>query len=315
MPIDLTPIICVLTLVGLAVAPPVLAAADHGDDAGIAARYPGDVGIGEDPAVILAEDFEDDGLRKRGWYDINGEGKRILVSDDDHITGERSLKLIYPEGHTGPWMRAPHFAQGHDTVHVRYYRKWADGWEWGGPGDGNGHDTRLIANGPDVPKQAYKDSDAWVLMMESCTHLGKWQRGHFGLMLFAKSDFYSEAAKQVQQTLRPQGHQPKGREWWLATVDQSRAPRSESGRWYCVEYAATMNTPGQADGRVQGWIDGVQVYDVRDCLIRDADQSELQWRRWWLGPYFHGGTTREQASYLDSLVIATSYIGPIVEAE
>lgn len=282
---------------------------------GIAARYVGDVGIGADPAVVLAEDFEDDGLRERGWYDLNGWGKRLIVSDEDSATGERSLQLIYPEGHTGPWLRAPHFDRGYETLHVRYYRKWAAGWDWGGPGDGNGHDTRLVANGPDVGQRAYKDADAIVLMMESCTHFNPWKRGLFGLMQYTRKEYFSDAMQQARRARDPEGHRLRGREWWLATVDGSRSPRSEPGRWYCVEYGATMNTPGQADGRIQGWIDGVLVYDIQDCLIRDADQGELLWRRWWIGPYFHGGTTQDQRSAIDSLVIATDYVGPISQAQ
>lgn len=282
---------------------------------GIASRYVGDVGIAEDPAVLFAEDFEDDQIKARGWYDTNGWPKRLLVTDEDQATGSRSLKLVYPKGSTGPWLRAPHFKQGQDTVHVRYYRKWSDDWDWGGPGDGNGHDTRLVASGPDIPSRAYKSHDAIAVNMESCTHFDPWKRGLFGLMLINKKEYLTDTLKQIRKGRNDEGHKLRGHEWWLATVDGSRSPKSEPGQWYCVEYMAQMNTPGEADGRLQCWIDGKLVYDIQDCTIRDADHADVQWHRWWIGPYFHGGTTKDQHSYIDSVVIATEYIGPKQDAE
>lgn len=285
------------------------------DQTPLAEQYPRDKGIGKDPAVIFHEDFEDDRLKERGWYDLAGWGKSLTVSDDDQATGRRSLKLFYPKGKTGPWCRAPHFDKGYDTVYVRYYRKWSDDWDWGGPGDGNGHDTRLVSGGPDTPRRAYKNHDKNVLMMESCTHFDPWKRGLFGLMLHNKPSVFNDTLKQSYKRKEQDGHKLRGREWWLATTDQSRSPKSEPGQWYCVEYMASMNTPGREDGEIKAWIDGKLYYHIKDVLIRDESMPDLQWRRWWIGPYFHGGTTKDQSSYIDSIVIATKYIGPIAEGE
>ena len=113
---------------------------------GIAAKYVKDVGIAKSRAVIFAEDFEDENMPARGWYDLHAWKKHLLITDEDKATGSKCLKIIYAKGSSGPWFRAPHFKHGYETLYVRYYRKWADGWNWGGPHDGNGHDTRLVAN-------------------------------------------------------------------------------------------------------------------------------------------------------------------------
>jgi len=202
---------------------------------GIAAKYPGDAGIEKDPAVVFREDFEDDRLTERGWYDLAGWGEKLVITGEDKATGAKCIKIVYPKGGTGPWFRAPHFKHGYETMHVRYYRKWADGWDWTGPGDGNGHDTRLVANGPELPKEAYKDQDLVVLMMESCTHLGDWKRGLFGLMLYSRDQYVTPAVKEQRQKEAAQGHRLMGGEWWLATADKSRSPSSPPGKWYCVE--------------------------------------------------------------------------------
>jgi len=289
------------------------AAAEETAEAGIASKYVKDAGIAKDPDVIFYEDFEDDQLRARGWYDLHGWGKALVVTDEQKATGKKSIKIVYEKGGTGPWFRAPHFKHGIETMHVRYYRKWMDGWNWKGPGDGNGHDTRLVANGPELPKQAYKANDMTVLMMESCTHFNPWRRGLFGLMLYTRGRYISGAIRASRKKQEEHGHRLKGGEWWLATTTKERSPKSPPGKWFCVEYMGKMNTPGKADGEIKGWIDGKLYYHVKNCMIRDGDAKSATWRRWWVGPYFHGGTTKEQWSYLDSLVVATRYIGPVAE--
>ena len=55
-------VISVVVFVPMAAAAEVTASADSArlpeGQTGLAARYPGDVGIGKDPAVLMAEDFE-----------------------------------------------------------------------------------------------------------------------------------------------------------------------------------------------------------------------------------------------------------------
>ena len=284
------------------------------EERSLSEQYPMDQGIANDPAVLFYEDFEDDQLKQRGWYDLAGWTRTLRVSADDQMTGKMSLRLDYPKGQTGPWCRAPHFKEGHKTVYVRYYRKWAEGWNWGGAGDGNGHDTRLVGGPPNLGRQAYKNDDMCVLMMESCTHFDPWKRGLFGLMLFQKKDhLFTPAVKKSLIGKAVDGHALRGKEWWLATIDKSRSPKSEPGKWYCVEYMATMNTPGKEDGVVKGWIDGKLYYDIKDIMMRDANDTTQTWKRWWIGPYFHGGSTKDQHSFIDSIVIATTYIGPLQE--
>ena len=70
---------------------------------GLAAGYPGDNGIAQDPAVVFAEDFEVDSpseFRAR-WQDIsNKDGKVLaLVADiPDGSSGTRSLQMTATRG-------------------------------------------------------------------------------------------------------------------------------------------------------------------------------------------------------------------------
>ena len=49
-------------------------------------------------------------------------------------------------------------------------------------------------------------------------------------------------------------------------------------RWYCLETHEQMNTPGVANGIVEGWVDGVRVLSKTDVMYRLADNTN-QWRK------------------------------------
>lgn len=83
-----------------------------------------------------------------------------------------------------------------------------------------------------------------------------------------------------------------------------------SDRWYCVEQFLQLNSPGQADGIWQVWLDGQEVLNQRQLRIRRSagdriDQLQLD---------LNGAdpaAAREQWIAIDNLVIARRYIGPM----
>jgi hypothetical protein len=84
----------------------------------------------------------------------------------------------------------------------------------------------------------------------------------------------------------------------------------ELDRWYCYEYMVRANTPGQRDGRITLWLDGVLIADFGNLRLRDVDTLKID--RFNLS--FHAGsnTSAETKKYYDNVVAATSYIGPMV---
>lgn len=85
----------------------------------------------------------------------------------------------------------------------------------------------------------------------------------------------------------------------------------ENNRWYCIEQYLKLNTPGKQDGILKAWIDGKQVYEKSDVRLRNISSIKIE--SVWMNIY-HGGTkkpNREMSLYLDNVVIATRYIGPI----
>ncbi len=283
-------------------------APDSPEGLGLAARYPGDVGIEQHDAVVLAEGFEDDRLPERGFYDLKDWGKNLKITEEEHADGTHSLEVFYPKGSTGPWLRAPRL-KGYETLYVRYYRNWEKDWDWGGPGDGNGHDGMIYLEPPGGPEHTYQEAHKLRIYLECASKVyGPWKRGFFGICISQKGQ--DPTLFESYKGFEAQGARVSGNEFRFPTVTGKRTP-IVPGRWYCIETMVRMNTVGQADGAVKQWIDGVLTFDVDGIILRDGNNPELKVRQWWLGPYFHDGTTKNQSSFLDALVVATEYIGPI----
>ncbi|CAN5328783.1 hypothetical protein BH09VER1_BH09VER1_49140 [soil metagenome] len=85
---------------------------------------------------------------------------------------------------------------------------------------------------------------------------------------------------------------------------------AESGRWVCVESHVKLNTPGQADGIFELFVDG----------RLEAEHHDLDWHGLWqdyainavfLENYWNAGSPKTQSRWLDDFVISTKPIGPI----
>ncbi len=88
----------------------------------------------------------------------------------------------------------------------------------------------------------------------------------------------------------------------------------EKDRWYSVEQHLVLNTPGVNDGVLETWIDGRKAYRQTDWRWRDTDSLKIE--QIWLNVY-HGGTDvpdQDISLYIDNVVIADSYIGPMAGA-
>jgi hypothetical protein len=73
-----------------------------------------------------------------------------------------------------------------------------------------------------------------------------------------------------------------------------------------------MNTPGQPDGIVRGWVNGVLSYQKNNMMWRFVDHDSLHVRTIWLNVHAGGesvGLCEGSYVMLDQLVAATS--GPI----
>lgn len=85
----------------------------------------------------------------------------------------------------------------------------------------------------------------------------------------------------------------------------------DHGQWYCVEGRIKLNTPGQSDGVLQGWVDGQQAYSRSNFKFRRSNESALDIKSFWWDIYYGGKPTspvRNEIQF-DSLALASERIG------
>jgi hypothetical protein len=95
-----------------------------------------------------------------------------------------------------------------------------------------------------------------------------------------------------------------------------RTSTIQDNSWHCVEFRIKLNTPATADGIVQAWVDGVQVYSKTDVKWSNANLNNITYfSRTGIGI---GNVSNEPwdmtewtAIAFDDVVVSTEYIGPI----
>lgn len=88
--------------------------------------------------------------------------------------------------------------------------------------------------------------------------------------------------------------------WWGAGLQQ--------GRWHCVEGHVRMNTPGQNDGVLRGWLDGDLEISRSNVQYRREGDSNVGVRHMWHNVYFGGSwpTPNPLSLQYDEVAVSTS---------
>lgn len=268
---------------------------------GLAAAYPGDLGIEQHEAVLFAENFEAADWSRR-WPTVgNANIARIVGPGEGNgfeaLSGNALRVSLHPRQNLGldvryDFSKALGFEP--ERAYLRYYLRFGEDWA----------PTR---DGGKLPGLA-----------------GTYNRGGWGRR---KSDGYNGwSARGAFLRLSPdhqsmQGYAGIGSYVYHADVSGSesvqwgwgRGPtgRLAKNRWYSIEQYVQMNDPGKANGVLRAWIDGYLVFERTDIRFRET--PELRIENAWFNVY-HGGESlppREMSLYIDNVVIAIAYIGPI----
>jgi hypothetical protein len=300
---------------------------------GMAARYPGDGGIAKDPAVLFAEDFEEGSLEAVGkrWDEVsNKDGKVLALSDDvpPASSGKRSVQMAGTLGENSGGHLYARFP-GVDKAFLRFYVKfapdhayehhfvWLGGhnpptrWPWPRAGTCPRGDERIsVGIEPIGWYGRYPPPGAWVFY-----------------------NYWHEMKISAD------------RKYWGNGVSLADPPLVPRDRWQCVEIMLKMNSaPGQPDGELALWLDGQLVMQVVkgvrrgpwsgmgfQVLQQGGEPFEgFPWRTndalrinyLWLEHYVDEGAqrqnklanpTRVNRVWFDDVVVAKSYIGPLVK--
>ena len=79
-------------------------------------------------------------------------------------------------------------------------------------------------------------------------------------------------------------------------------------KWHCIEGFVKLNTPGQNDGAVKGWLDGTERYSREGLQFRRSSESRLFIKEMWLDIYYGGNSPAPNTLDLviDEVAVSTS---------
>jgi hypothetical protein len=268
-------------------------------NAGLAAKYPGDAGIGDDPAVVFAP------LRGCGSAaDAACSGAspiwRLNITEDQPastvverrsggrcpsrtfaVSGVRTRSnttcssLRFYAGTAGP--RCPDLRPRQAAISATTTRRRANGRPMGATSSSPTSRPRRPGRRPRPALNVYLYHPE--------------QRSNYGDHIYPTGVI--------------------GRHRCAAQLRPHFVPRPdfvpELGRWYCFEGMLRTNTPGQRDGRIACWVDGSLIADFPNLRLRDTEELKID--RIGLCFYIADNRLRENRKWHDDVVAATSYIG------
>lgn len=211
------------------------------------------------------------------WDNGVSQGRLSIVDDG----GNRALRISYPKGEFGPegsgaqWQFA---IPPHDELYFSYRLKFGDQFDFvrGGklPGFAGGS-ANTGGNTPD-------GYDGWSARM-----------------------MWKEGGRVIQYVYYPDQNQnlPYGDAFtWTSS---GRAYHFTPGVWYQVEVRVVMNQPGEKNGLIQSWLNGVKALDKGNLRFRDTANLAIDMVYF---STFFGGDDRSWAPFKDENIYFDDFI-------
>jgi hypothetical protein len=293
------------------------AASDVGSDAtaanGIAAKYPGDVGIASDPNVLFFDDFESyqtpNDIWNR-WDNVYQVSDTTIVTGANVFAGKQSLGFTLHQVSTEVANAVDKIlSPEQDVVYLRYYSKFDTSFDIPTSSHNGASISAHYYNGfnatPGVPADG---TNKYLVNLEDFQpdtqtappgYLNLYvywplQRSNYGDHFLPNGDVYPNTS--IKDDFGPQ------------FVSRPNIIPS-LGVWHCYEYMLKANTPGVTDGEVSVWFDGALVADFGNLRFRDVASLTIDH----VGVNLHAGsnTKAETTKYYDNVVVAKSYVGPM----
>lgn len=280
---------------------------------GVAAKYPGDVGIEGDPAVVFAEGFENGA----GGFDNAWGGVGYAERPECVYGGKKALELTMvppkPGRETSLGVQKHFRKGGFDTLFVRYYAKFEKSMDML---HHNHNNCCIAARAPGVPDA--KPGIPADGKNEFTIALETWRSGDRQVEPPGELNIYCYHPEQRSQwgdhffpsgliLPQPKPHSPKNLFGKCFVPRPNVVPARD--RWACYELMVQANTPGKLDGRIAFWVDGQLAADFPNLRLRDVE--ELKANRIGFGmSTLNSKDTHSNTMWFDDVIAATAYIGP-----
>ena len=202
-------------------------------------------------SAILQAEVSQDGTPAKLWEDdFSGNWRDrwpLKWSDTDNRLeyferdGETWIRVIYPEGGVGKGFKAATNLGSHESVYLEYKVRFAEDFDFvlGGKLPG-------LAGGSLTSGQKPTGEDGW---------LGRimWREGGEGVAYVYHPDMPGKWGENISL----------GNFWF------------QKGVIHTIGLEVVMNTPGQNDGSIRAWLDGVLVVERTDMRFRDIPELAI----------------------------------------
>jgi hypothetical protein len=272
---------------------------------GLAAKYPRDRGIQRDPDVIMATGFESAAWQKdwnfgeiRGSYERSGS-RGAAGTGFEPLDGQ-ALQVMIPAGkNLGLDMRykfSDKLGIEPEEIYFRYYLRLANDWN----PTTDGGKLPGITSTYGVVGWGGRKADAMK---------GWSMRGSFFRLPGPGNPYH------VFTPIGTYAYHADTDDVWgdLWAWSESGQALLERNRWYCIEQYVMVNQPGHKDAVIRAWVDGRLVYEHTGFRVREIPSIKIE--QIWMNVYY-GGTApspQDQHLFIDNVVIARRYIGPMKE--
>ncbi len=253
------------------------------------------------PNWIWCDDFEDNAQLEESYFDLNRADGRLTISSMSAFGGESALRSEWTTdasefgGVKLSFGRTPVSPKRYtdtdfDEIYWRFYTMIDS--RWVGPAEKTSRIT--IFSGPN-----------WSQAMIG--HVWWGSDNNLTFSIDPASGVAADLSSTAPITTR---YNDFSNLRWLGLDDGTSAVFSETyrERWVCVESHVKLNTPGQADGMFDLWVDG----------SLEAQRTQLNWRSSYTGyglnaifleNYSTDSPAQNQARYFDNFVVSTERIG------
>jgi hypothetical protein len=289
-------------------------AAGGSTGSGIAAKYPGDVGIGSDPDVILFDDFESysqpNDLYQKWDAIYQVPDIRFATEAANVFAGQQALEFTVPQMAAELSNAVDKvITQERDVLFLRYYSKFEPPYDVvGSSHNGSSISAHYFINGMATPGIPADGTNKFLVNLEN------WRAD---AMTPSPGDLNVYVYHPEQRSMWGDHFFPNGDVSPYSPTPFDFGPNFVSrpnvipdlDRWYCYEYMVKANTPGQRDGEITVWLDGQLVADFLNLRFRDIDTLKID--RFGLSFHIYSNPNGPTRKWYDNVVAATSYIGPM----
>ncbi|MBI4502258.1 MAG: hypothetical protein HY700_14000 [Gemmatimonadetes bacterium] len=278
------------------------------------------------PVILLSEDFEDNHLEWRGWYDLPGGRLESFGTEGHAPESKRSLRAHFLRGDRSPTPKvvARHLFAESDAVYLSYWVKYSEDWVGSGK-PYHPHEFHFLTNvdsdyvGPShthltvYVEHNYQNGGIAVLSLQDAANI---DRARIGRNLTSVSERRAVAGCNGDPGRERGDCFQAGGEYNNSRIFKSVRPVFTPGKgaasqndWHRIEAYFRLNSikrgRGQRDGVAQYWIDGKLVIDRHDVLFRTAVFPRMKFRQFMIAPYIGDGSPVEQSVWYDDIVVMT----------